>query len=366
MAGKPSVAEELVRRMQAAGARPNVIVWTSLLCAYGATRDAGRAEAVLRQMAAAGCRPNGKTYTELMAQLAALGAWGGPQQGRALGAHMPGMPSHLCLRVHKLGGRPWGPPCPGLPWTYGSNCANHCWRLCCSLVTLQGGTRTASATSARCSLVGADQARALPALAPLVAPTLVAWHAGHACVPGCPAPPPQLPAPLALLTPAGPVSLPPPHLHDSWGPHPPPSLNAEGWPADQVSLAILFDSMLHRWAEDRQGRQQLLSGIAERWERAAAGGALEPRTQLLQPQGRLAVDLHGFSPWTAQVGRGGVGWLTGRRECSGWGWAVCVAVPSACSLCLCWRASHKLHLCMLPCAARPCRSLWCWTCCAAC
>lgn len=59
--------------------------------------------------------------------------------------------------------------------------------------------------------------------------------------------------------------------------------------------------MLHRWSEDRQGRQQLLRSIAERWEQASSGGALEPHTYLHQPQGRLAVDLHGFSPWTAQV-----------------------------------------------------------------
>ncbi|KAL4458379.1 hypothetical protein ABPG75_013244 [Micractinium tetrahymenae] len=78
-------------------------------------------------------------------------------------------------------------------------------------------------------------------------------------------------------------------------------MQSEGWPADRVSYAILFDSMLHRWAENREGQPELLRGIAERWEQAASGGVLEPHTFLHQPQGRLTVDLHGYSPWTAQL-----------------------------------------------------------------
>ena len=73
MAGKPSVAAEVLRRMQAAGVAANVIAYTSLLSSYGATGDVEAAVGVLQQMEAAGCRPNAKTYTELMTQLAAKG-----------------------------------------------------------------------------------------------------------------------------------------------------------------------------------------------------------------------------------------------------------------------------------------------------
>jgi pentatricopeptide repeat protein len=73
VAGKPSVAAEVVRRMAAEGHPPNVVSYTSLLSSYGATGDIQGAEAVFADMAAAGCKPNAKTYTELMSQLAAKG-----------------------------------------------------------------------------------------------------------------------------------------------------------------------------------------------------------------------------------------------------------------------------------------------------
>lgn len=73
MAGKPSVAAELLRRMQAAGIQPNVIAYTSLLSSYSATGDVEAAEAVLQEMEAVGCLPNSKSYTEVMSQLAAKG-----------------------------------------------------------------------------------------------------------------------------------------------------------------------------------------------------------------------------------------------------------------------------------------------------
>lgn len=75
MAGKPSVAAELLERMRAAGCPPNVVAYTSLLSAYGAAGDAAAAEDVLRRMQAAGCPPNSRTYTELMSHLLALGGW---------------------------------------------------------------------------------------------------------------------------------------------------------------------------------------------------------------------------------------------------------------------------------------------------
>lgn len=74
VAGKPSVASEVLRRMRGAGVEPNVIAYTSLLSSYGATGDVEGAARVVEEMAAAGCRPNAKTYTELMSQLAAKGA----------------------------------------------------------------------------------------------------------------------------------------------------------------------------------------------------------------------------------------------------------------------------------------------------
>ena len=75
VAGKPSVAAEVLRRMRSAGVQPNVIAYTSLLSSYGATGDVEGAEGVLREMAAAGCPPNQKSYTELMSQLADKGAF---------------------------------------------------------------------------------------------------------------------------------------------------------------------------------------------------------------------------------------------------------------------------------------------------
>jgi pentatricopeptide repeat protein len=77
VAGKPSVAAEMLKRMKTAGIPPNVIAYTSLVSSYGASGDVEGAKLVLQQMEAAGCPPNGKTYTELMAQLAAKGKYAG-------------------------------------------------------------------------------------------------------------------------------------------------------------------------------------------------------------------------------------------------------------------------------------------------
>lgn len=183
VAGKPSVAEELLRRMQAAGLTPNVIVWTSLLSAYGATRDLGRAEGVLRQMAEAGCPPNGKTYTELMAQLAAQGTWDRLEEGCVAGAC-----ARLACWQHRQVWRPVGvrlnAPTTLAACGPGKTCRRALGVLSCGLsmqgppgacrcrivlvwqglltpaasmrrVLLQVGTRIASATSGRCSPVGA-------------------------------------------------------------------------------------------------------------------------------------------------------------------------------------------------------------------
>lgn len=77
---------------------------------------------------------------------------------------------------------------------------------------------------------------------------------------------------------------------------------AAGCLPDKVSYAILIDSMLNRWATDREGQQQLLGLVQARWDEAGgAGGALRPHTFLHQPQGRLTLDLHGYSAWTAQL-----------------------------------------------------------------
>jgi pentatricopeptide repeat protein len=81
MAGKPNVAAELLERMRRAGCPPNVVIYTSLLSAYGAAGDVGSAEGVLRNMQAVGCPPNSRTYTELMSHLLALGGWGGGPGG---------------------------------------------------------------------------------------------------------------------------------------------------------------------------------------------------------------------------------------------------------------------------------------------
>ncbi len=83
--------------------------------------------------------------------------------------------------------------------------------------------------------------------------------------------------------------------------HPPHAAAAAGGcPADKVSWAILIDSLLHRWSADREGQPGLLRQAAERWEEACRG-PLEPHTFLHQPQGRLVLDLHGYSAWTAQL-----------------------------------------------------------------
>jgi hypothetical protein len=83
--------------------------------------------------------------------------------------------------------------------------------------------------------------------------------------------------------------------------HPPhAAAAADGCPADKVSWAILIDSLLHRWSADREGQPGLLRQAAERWEEACRG-PLEPHTFLHQPQGRLVLDLHGYSAWTAQL-----------------------------------------------------------------
>jgi hypothetical protein len=60
--------------------------------------------------------------------------------------------------------------------------------------------------------------------------------------------------------------------------------------------------MLHRWTRDRKGQQHLLGLVQAQWdESAAAGSLLAPHTFLNQPQGRLCLDLHGYSAWTAQL-----------------------------------------------------------------
>lgn len=82
----------------------------------------------------------------------------------------------------------------------------------------------------------------------------------------------------------------------------PCSCLADGCPADRVSYAILIDSLLARWAADREGRAALLARVEERWASAAApGGPLAPHTFLHQDQGRLVLDLHGYSAWTGQL-----------------------------------------------------------------
>ena len=188
VAGKPSVACELLRRMRGAGIAPNVIVYTSLLSSYGATGDVAAAEGVLREMEASGCRPNAKTYTELMAQLAAKGARARGQGVAFIGRAGPSR------STHPRAGR------------Y-DECEAYFNRMV-----------------------------------------------------------------------------------------------AAGCAPDKVSSAIFIDSLLHRWAACRQQQQHLLDAVQARWDEAAGpGGTLAPNTFLHEPQGRLTLDLHGYSVWTAQL-----------------------------------------------------------------
>lgn len=77
-------------------------------------------------------------------------------------------------------------------------------------------------------------------------------------------------------------------------------MSPDGCPTDGISYAILIDSMLTRWNRDREGQAALLPAVEARFAEAAAG-PLGLHTYLHQPQGRMVLDLHGYSTWTAQL-----------------------------------------------------------------